>query len=317
MKLALIQDVSTVPPGHQELSLPRGTLGGGKQTDMLEQTRFVQVQEGELEDVMFTILQPSFEDAQGVLMIQNIKRSPQQVPVSLLSARTFNALMMLDFWNPVYSWRRAVLMQYVPKMTVYDEATHRYDLEDAFIANVKESKFYVESDPEIRRTSPEYQFISLLDIELEDYQARIQNYMNSVQARLQTIDGLVDYITLAESRRRIYRPLPLDEFALTLPYALKYGLDLNIRYEMTETGEIEKMPARGAAFFQAWTGTDSGGSLSGYDPHIIPQPDAPPNNALSRGGSFAISTSAPAKPTHIVARRCPYRKAPTEELYGM
>src|SRR2546421_7357256 len=196
--LALIKNVRKVPAGHEELILPEGTLGGGKQTSSFDETRFVQVQEGELEDMMFTVLQPSYEDAQGVLIMQNLKSNPGQAPTSLLSPKAFNALMMLDFWNPVYSWRRAVLMQYVPESTVYNEATGKYDLEDEFTANVKKSKFYLDEDTEARNASPEYQFISLLDAKLEDHQKRIKQYLDSVQARLKTVEGLASYIRLAE-----------------------------------------------------------------------------------------------------------------------
>jgi len=306
--LALIQDVDTAPPVHPEFELPEGTLGGGKQTGSFHQKLFVEVQEGESDDVMFTILQPSYEDAQGVLVMQNIKSNPGKPPTSLLSPKVFNALMMVDLWNPVYSWRRGALMQYVPESTVYNEDTCKYDLEDQFIANVKESKFFKEQDQE----SPEYQFISLLDAELKDHQKKIQSYLENVQTRLKTVEGLSDYLRLAESRRRIYRPLPLDEFALTLPYALKFGLDLDARYEMTESGEIQNMPRRGVQFFHAWTGTQDDGSLAGYDPQIIPQPDA------STGDSAILTDAAPSPlntksvSAHATRRSCPYRKVHPE-----
>jgi hypothetical protein len=307
--LALIQDVDRVPPGRPDFELPEGTLGGGKQTGSFHQTLFVEVQEGENDNVMFTILQPSYEDAQGVLIMQNIKSNPGKLPTSLLSPKVFNALMMVDFWNPVYSWSRGVLMQYVPETTVYNEDAGKYDLEDQFIVNVKESKFFKEQVQE----SPEYQFISLLDAELKDHQKRIQSYLKNVQIRLKTVDGLADYLRLAESRRRIYRPLPLDEFALTLPYALKYGLDFNTRYEMTESGEIQNMAPRGVQFFRAWTGTQEDGSLAGYDPHLIPRPDA-------STGESAFLTDAASSPLNtqtvtprVTRRSCPYRKVRPEK----
>jgi hypothetical protein len=310
--LCLIQDVPTAPLGQPELRLPEGTLGGGKQTSSFDQKLFVQVKEGEGDDVMFTIVQPSYEDAQGVLVMQNIKSNPGQPPTSLLSPKVFNALMMLDFWNPIYSWRRAVLMQYVPEIAVYDEATRTYDLEDQFIANVKESKFYKEQDFEIRKESPEYQFISLLDAQLENHQTRIRSYMTSVQTRLKTMTGLLDYQQLAESRRLIYRPLPLNEFALTLPYALKYGLDPDARYEMTETGEIQKMPGRGAQFFRAWTGTQEDWSLAGYNPHIIPRPDGSTGTSAIPTDATPPSFKRMSLSARGTTRRCPYRKVVPE-----
>lgn len=301
------------PAGTPKVPLPEGTLGGGKQTHSLGTTKFVQVQGGELEDMMFTILQPSFEDAQGVLVMQNIKRNPGEDLTSLLSQKTFNALMMLDFWNPVYSWRRAVLMQYIPKSTVYNETTKRYDLEYTFIANVKKSKFYLNQDPQVRNASPEYQFISLLTVELKDHQARIQSYLSSVQARLKTIPGLVDYIKLAESRRRIYRPLPINEFALTLPYARKYGLNSDARYEMTPTGEVQNIPNRGAEFFQAWAGIRDGWSLAGNDPHLIPGPDSVDRSPLSLTNSAALASKSILS-MQTGEHRCPYRQVFPEDL---
>ncbi|KIW87788.1 uncharacterized protein Z519_11762 [Cladophialophora bantiana CBS 173.52] len=305
--LAVIQDVREVPADHQGLHLPEGTLGGGKQTSSFEKTLFVQVQGRELEDMMFTILQPSFEDAQGVLIMQNIKSNPGKAPTSLLSPKVFNALMMLDFWNSIYSWRRAVLMQYVPMSTVYNETTGKYELEDQFIANVKNSKFYLDEDPEVRNASPEYQFISLLDTELETHRARIRQYMHSVDARLKTVEGLIDYIRLAESRRLIYRPLPLDEFALTIPYALKYGLDFNSRYEMTEAGDIQTLPGRGSKFFQSWTRTQDGWSLAGYDPHLIPKPDGLDEDSPSPTNPPAAASRS-IRSAQTKTTRCPYRE---------
>jgi hypothetical protein len=60
-------------------------------------------------------------------------------PTSLLSLNVFNALMMVDYWNPVYSWRMGVLMQYVPETTTFNPTTRTYDLETEFIENVKRS----------------------------------------------------------------------------------------------------------------------------------------------------------------------------------
>ena len=77
------------------------------------------------------------------------------------------------------------------------------------------------------------------------------------------IASISDYMKLAESRRRIYRPLPLDEFGATLPYARNLGQDLPM-YEMTEEGTIQKMPDEGIQFLCRWIG-----SLAGYDPHLL------------------------------------------------
>lgn len=69
---------------------------------------------------------------------------------------------------------------------------------------------------------------------------------------------------LAESRRRIYRPLPLDEFGMTLPYALNLPTDWKL-IEMKEDATVTEIPERGLKFLNGWTGT-----LHGYDPHLLP-----------------------------------------------
>ncbi|KAJ9643598.1 hypothetical protein H2199_004277 [Coniosporium tulheliwenetii] len=163
--LALIQNVDEAPADYPELRLPEGTLGGGKDPGRFNVTRFVQLAAGEGECGTFIILQPSYEDAQGVLVMQTIKMKAGKTLSSVLSAKAFNALMMVDFWNPIYSWRRAVLMQYVPETASFDPESNRYDLEDVFIANVKKSGFYTRGD----RESPEFQFISLLEVGLEQH----------------------------------------------------------------------------------------------------------------------------------------------------
>ena len=146
-------------------------------------------------------------------------------------------------------------MQYVPTSTTLNGTT--YDLESTFIKNVKASSRF--QDP----SSPEYAFVQLLGAPLTTHRNRIQNYMNNVRKQLKTYNGLLDYMKLAESRRRIYRPLPLDEFGATLPYARKLGPDLPM-YEMTQAGTIQAMPAEGLTFLHDWIG-----SLAGYDPHLL------------------------------------------------
>lgn len=307
--LALLQNIDgPAPSGYTLLTLPKGTLGGGKLTDAFNSTAFIELQAGEGEGGMFTILQPSYEDAQGVLKMQSIKSG-----ISLLSATTFNALTMLDFWNPIYSWRRGVLMQYVPEHTVYDPASKTYDLETQFIANVKDSQHFKNED----KDSPEYQFISVLDVKLEDMKKKIKTYFDNAVTRLKTPNGILDYLTLAESRRRIYRPIPLNEFGLTLPYAVTYDHAQETRFEMTENGDIQPIPARGMQYFHKLTATQDKGSLAGFDPSLIPEPDdaAPPpreeppisgNEAMAMMDASAVHQT----PVTFSSRRvCPFRRA--------
>ena len=95
------------------------------------------------------------------------------------------------------------------------------------------------------------------------HQNRIKAYIGNVSKRLKSYNGLLDYMKLTESRRRIYRPLPPDKFGVTLPYARELGPELPM-YEMTEAGTIQPMPDEGMAFLKSWIG-----GLAGYDPHLL------------------------------------------------
>lgn len=250
--LCILQEIpvgNPVPP--EAITLPIQTLGGGKETDEGDVVHFVIAAEGK--GVWFTILQSSIEDSYGAAAIQKLRAGNSTVQV--FSEATVNALFMVDFWNPIYSWRRGRLMQYVPTSTTLHGTI--YDLESTFISVVKASHAF--KDP----GSPEYEFIQLLGTPVETHRKRIKAYIGNVSKQLTTYKGLLDCMKLAESRRRIYRPLPLDEFGATLPYARNLGPDLPM-YEMTEAGTIQPMPLEGVTFLQSWIG-----SLAGYDPHLL------------------------------------------------
>jgi hypothetical protein len=238
--------------------LEKGTLGGGKQTAAHDVTKFLEVSPNN-EGVPFVILQTAYEDAQGVISLHSVGGLGDGFPDSLISDKAIRAILMLDFWNPVYSWRRGVLMEYVPSQTTLVDGG-AYDLEAKWIAAIRASSKATQDD------SPEYQFLQLYDgnDDKSEYQNRIINYLTAVDAKLSTSDGLYDYLCLAEARRRIYRPLPLDEFGVQLPYALNLPED-KVHIEMQEDGTITTIPPRGIEFFKLWTD-----SLAGYDPKIIP-----------------------------------------------
>ena len=231
--------------------LPMNTLGEGK-VPKEEKIPFMIVRDDE-GVVPFTILQSSIEDRFGAAIMQKLKAGKRSL--QLFSGSTANALLMVDFWNPIYSWRRGRLMQYMPTTTTLTE--DKYDLEANFIAAVKAS------DALKDHSSPEYAFVQLLNVSTSDSQTRIQNYLNNVSKNLKKDEGLLEYMKLAESRRRIYRPLPLDEFGVTLPYARK--LDPSTPwFEMTEKGTIQAIPKEGVDFLNAWIG-----NLAGFDPQLL------------------------------------------------
>tara|TARA_R110002060_G_scaffold4293_1_gene6787 strand:- start:4747 stop:6282 length:1536 start_codon:yes stop_codon:yes gene_type:complete len=258
--LSLLQEIGPddedKPPADLWKTLSVGTMGGGKQTDEHNIVEFALVQEGEGQS-QFNILTSSYEDARGVFYMQSILGG--KTPAFLFSQATLYALLMVDIWNPIYSWRRAVLMAYLPPLIKWDGKS--YDLEANFIALVRQSSFANANITD----SPEYQFLQLIDSPppISTYQAQIKAYFGVVSKRLLTYDGLLDYMTLAECRRRIYRPVPLNEFGYTLPYALKYTGSKFL--EMTAQGTIQPMPQRGQDLLSAWTN-----GLASFSPSILP-----------------------------------------------
>lgn len=262
LRLSLLQEWSSKPgpSGVDVVELSKGTLGGGKQTDSYDVTKFLVVNENtEGEEMYFIALQTSLEDSLGVL----------NLPDKLVSEKLLRTILLLDFYNPVYSWRRGVLMQYLPKKTTLVDA--RYDMEAIFVANIRASSHAQGTD------SPETQFLALYDKppSFDAIKRRLGSYLRKVNYGISTAEGLTDYMKLAESRRRIYRPLPLDEFGMTLPYAI--GLPTTWKLiEMTENATITEIPERGLKFLNCWTGT-----LHGFDPKLLP-PDG--CYAQARGG---------------------------------
>ncbi|KAK4224652.1 hypothetical protein QBC38DRAFT_12997 [Podospora fimiseda] len=266
--LSMLQQVDLLPKDQPHPSdyveLPLGALGGSpKETDNEESLGFRIISKNTEGQAPFNILQPSYEDTKGVTNIQMLKKKSAKKWLGLFSQNTFNALMMVDFWNPIYSWRRAVLMLYLPQQTAFDGTS--FDLEAAFVQNVTNSSFVKENDVD----SPEYQFLELLKVDLEEHQRNVTAYFNAIEVRLKGKDResvLEEYFRLAESRRRIYRPLPLDEFGPTMPYALKIPFEGSPMLEMRADGTAKEMPVRGREFLKKWTR-----SLSGVDPDITPK----------------------------------------------
>ena len=250
-------DVSSLPPEIPKVTLKPGTLGGGKQTGEHDWVVFIETA-ANTEGIPFVILQSSLEDAQGVMAIQQINLG-NGFPESLLSDKAFQALTMIDFCNPIYSWRRGVLWHYVPSSTTLQGQV--YDFEANFVSAIRNSAFA--KNPE----SPECQFLAYYDgnKSASDYQDIIAQYLTAVATQLNTDDGMTQYLLLAESRRRIYRPLPLDEFGFTLPYATKIPLDSPF-LEMSENGKTQAIPSRGLQFLLSWSDT-----LWSFDPKLLPQ----------------------------------------------
>lgn len=145
---------------------------------------------------------------------------------------------MVDFWNPVFSPRRAQLMRYIPSTALLSpsppptpaSSSDRYTLGADLVAAVERAI----ANNALPPSSPEAEFVGLArsagDINAVA-SARLREYVAAVNARLATADGVLDYMRVAETRRRTFRPPPrsgrpnhpLAEFDLTLPYAVGMG----------------------------------------------------------------------------------------------
>jgi hypothetical protein len=271
LQLSLLQQVdpTRLTP---DITMPWSSMGGDKRYgDPTENISFKYVAKNFEGLSPFNIIQPSVEDAIGVQRMQMLKKIPQpddyvgpDVYLGLFSQSVLNAIIMLDFWNPVYSWRRGRIMQYLPQTAIYDGKS--YNLEDEFIKAVKSSQWVGEEHPD----SPENEFLRLLNVDVETHQKTMLDYLAAVQKRMkdEPVAALTDYLTVAESRRRIYRPLPLNEFGPSLPFALALDPNKPLLVEMKPDGTIQDIQERGVVFLNAWTT-----SLAGWNPDIFPQSD--------------------------------------------
>ncbi|KAI0096803.1 hypothetical protein GGR51DRAFT_578638 [Nemania sp. FL0031] len=293
-----------------DVILPWEALGGDKRIGGYTNVYLKTVLEYEGEQP-FNLLHTSFEDAHGTERFQTLGTrkggtAESDKKYGLFSEATFNAIMMVDFCNPIYSWRRGVLMQYVPRKTKYNASTFSYDIDSRFIENVKNSRWYNCNIV----GSPECEFIRLLSLPLQDHQNMIDKYFTAITDRMKQspIDALTDYLKLAESRRRIYRPLPLDEFGYTLPYATKMDFG-DPFYEMTLSGQIQAMPHRGQLFLKKWTY-----SLAGVDPDLLPPPDSLiPRPPLPIDALPAVTRRAA---SYCQSLECPVQKGGPEPCTG-
>ncbi|KAK1141740.1 hypothetical protein N8T08_008838 [Aspergillus melleus] len=246
--LCLLQELDEISSKNVletlRLALYLEVLGAGKDMGDHAQIQFAKALEGE-----------------GNNRFQNINRL-----TSLLSLKVFDSLLMVDFCNPVYSWKREVLMQYVPTSTALSDQG-KYDLETKFITALQKSP-WAERDGQ-----PECEFLNLYrNYDLDGWFDTIAGYSKKVKKNMEKEEYVVVYMELAESRRRIYRPLPLDEFGFTLPFATKYDkLDILPLKGITVKAEVVDMPTRGMGFITAWTGT-----LWTNNPEIVALESNPP-----------------------------------------
>jgi hypothetical protein len=182
-------------------------VAGKLYADSLDHYEFTLIQDDFTQkgDTFFAFVVPeaSFEDIDVV---------NQLVSSGILTAHFAASVLMVDFPNPVFSNSRAKLLQYVPT-----EA----ELDSSGGLSQRIAETIITSVASQRAGTPEAQF--RVNWELgesewpEVFATRIEEYLTRVSARITTAQGFDDYVRLAESRRREFKAMRLNEFSLTLP----------------------------------------------------------------------------------------------------
>jgi hypothetical protein len=187
----------------------------------------------------FPVPEPAFEDTSLLPILLN-KRSfkkisrgetrKEELP-SLLSCRFILCLLMIDFCNPLDSRRRKRLLRHIPETTNYDGT--KYDLVDEIVKSIEKA---AETSSE---HSSEAVFLKYWNHNDDDLKANckriIEQYFINLQLNLQKQDGVDDLVQLAESRRRMFRVKPLNEFELTFPVCNNIPSSA-LKLEMTPLG---------------------------------------------------------------------------------
>jgi hypothetical protein len=156
----------------------------------------------------FLVPEPAFEDNSVLALLLQEK---------VVSPRFAACLLMVDFQNPIFSARRAALMQYVPESARLGAATGgqpRSDIEAQFVAAV-------EARQGLAQESPEQEFLANWRLPegewKKTFESRIEDYFARLAERAVADEGFDGWMRLAESRRREFRRRPLAEFRLTIP----------------------------------------------------------------------------------------------------
>lgn len=150
-----------------------------------------------------------------------------------LSQRLAACLLMVDFPNPLDSPVRAALLRHVPADARLDASL---DLEAVLVPAI------LDAAGGSAKGSAERQFASNWDLGPDawrtEFADRIERYLARVVERLGTDEGCDEIFRLAESRRRVFRKMPLAEFDLTLPIAVGIPESAAV-LEMTEEAVVQ------------------------------------------------------------------------------
>jgi hypothetical protein len=167
----------------------------------------------------FTVPERAFEDTAVIsgLMVRGA-----------LSPRLALCCVMVDFSNPVFSPRRAALLGYFPNEIAL--GPNGGPLDAAVEAAIRGSQ--ASSMP----SSPEAEFLTWWDSGdlFELASETLRTYMHSVQQRATTLEGVIDILKLADSRREAFRGRSLNEFRHT---TARNGALVSL-FEMDAAGNI-------------------------------------------------------------------------------
>lgn len=151
----------------------------------------------------FVVPERSFEDNETLR---------HAIARGLVTKRLAAALVMVDFPNPVFSKRRAALLQHAPPTATIAGGESTFSEEMA--ARILDT---AEATAE---GSAEKEFVGLWAAG-EDWPAvfgaRLQSYYDAVLKRVGTQEGFDDYTMLAEARRNRVRRMPIFESPLLFP----------------------------------------------------------------------------------------------------
>jgi hypothetical protein len=174
-------------------------------------------------DSFFAFIVPgrAFEDDEVIL---------QMVHRKWLSSRFVGCAAMVDFPNPIFSQRRASLMQFVPAdRLAFNGTDGETKIVDAILAA---------ADADATSAAADFARLWHRDpSKLADTIGKIVNdYGRAVQAELRTREGYFRIFDLAEWRRHEFARQPLREFPLTMPVS---DVPENTpALEMTPTGTV-------------------------------------------------------------------------------
>lgn len=146
----------------------------------------------------FVVPERAFEDTETVR---------QAVERGIVSRRLAACLLMVDFPTPVFSERRAQLLDHVPDTRFGATADFSQDVADAILGSAAAAQL----------GTPEQEFADRWNVgeQFEQpFNALLQGYFDAFTARLSTQEGFDDYVRLAESRRERVGEMPIAESPL-------------------------------------------------------------------------------------------------------